>query len=196
MLKSPAFAPIVAGTVAADAMLGDSSAQDGSISADDYGRAAIAGTTAGGATYGANKLLQSLPRGAGMMMGELSAPSVVDAMTGSTPHDVDQIKELWTDILPDRLLGGNWKEYNDKRTVPLRNPMFHNLSPDNPDPRLSYDQQLPGMVHQGGGDDFDSQLAELSALMSEFDVPEPQQAPPMPQFQIPASMQQNRLLAR
>lgn len=184
---------------------GSTTGQDGALT-----NAAIAG----GGYAGVNKLLQSLPANArqfgGKLLGATAAPMAAVDLTselamkhmpreGQPAPGIGDFGNIVGDAANKIFLGQRdaddyARQMRDMSEVPGRNPMFSDPRPI--DPRVAYDQQLPGMVHQGGGDDFDAQLAELSALMSEFDVPEPQQAPPMPQFQIPAPMQQNRLLAR
>lgn len=184
---------------------GSTTGQDGALT-----NAAIAGS----GYAGVNKLLQSLPANArqfgGKLLGATAAPMAAVDLTselamkhmpreGQPAPGIGDFGNIVGDAANKIFLGQRdaddyARQMRDMSEVPGRNPMFSDPRPI--DPRVAYDQQLPGMVHQGGGDDFDTQLAELSALMSEFDVPEPQQAPPMPQFQIPAPMQQNRLLAR
>lgn len=204
--------PAIAAGLAYMATPDDAMAADGSMTGQD--RALTNAAIAGGGYAGANRLLQALPSNArqfgGRLLSATAAPMAATDITSEIvqrraplpgqepPGFMETVGGVASDLAGKVFLGqsdadDSARMMRDMSQVPDRNPMFSDPRPI--DPRLANDQQLPGMVH-GGGDDFDAQLAELSALMSEFDVPETRQAPPMPQFQIPAPMQQNQLLAR
>lgn len=196
--------PAIAAGLAYMATPDDAMAADGgSVTGQDT--ALTNAALGGGTAYGANKLLQAMPRAVGGMANPAMAPQMVDAMTDYSPHERLRGRGFAAQNIPGArgLMQATGaftpadEAFYEQSQVPPQNPRFADQRSQidaNTNPALLRDQQLPGMVH--GGDDFDAQLAEISSLMSQFDVPEPRRAPPMPQFQIPAPMQQNQLLAR
>lgn len=192
LLKSPAFAPIVAGTLAYN--MADARAADGSgpSTADKLATAGTAGATA----YGANRLLQAIPQsvttafsaGAPML-----APQMGADMTDYTPEETAQLRNWTARNLPavSQFVGGYPAEAYDMAQVPERN-----LA------RVYENAYQPGGRPNGYGgqpqqpDSFDADIAELQRLLSEMEA-EGGQPMPQPQFRVPppATGPQNRLLA-
>jgi hypothetical protein len=186
MLKSPAFAPIVAGTLAYN--MADAQAEDGSgpSTTDKLGTAGAAAGTA----YGANRLLQAIPQMAKTAFtagGTMLAPQMGADMTDYTPEETNQMRNWTARNMPavSQFVGGYPEEAYDMAQVPERNPA-----------RVYENAYQPGGSPQQQPDGFDTEIAELQRLLSEMEGGG-QQPMPQPQFRAPppATGPQNRLLA-
>jgi len=192
MLKSPAFAPIVAGTVAYN--MADAQASDGSgpSTADKMGTAGTAAATA----YGGNRLLQALPQAAKTAFaagGEMSIPQMASDMTDDFASP--QARNMAARYMPEALRFGAVEDAYQMAQVPERNParVYEN----------AYAGSGYGPEASEQPDDFDAQLAELQQLLSEMEggqqpaQPRFQPPAPVPQFSVPqvSAAPQNRLLA-
>lgn len=177
MLKGMA-GPVVGAAVAADAAYNQARAAGedvGGAAADAAKPAAVVG---GGLVAG-RKLAEALPPVVGKAMaplGDVAAPSMVDAMTDYTQEDLNQGRNIAARNLPSFMRAGGIEDAYQMAQVPDRNPE-RGAAP---------------------AQDFDAQLAELQNLLSQ--VPQPEQPSPVqsaaaspPQWQSP-QMPQNRLL--
>lgn len=72
-------------------------------------------------------------------------PSMVDAMTDYSPEERATGRNFLARHLPESMHVGAIGTAREMATVPGRNPMFADPQPI--DPRVAYDQQLTGMVH-------------------------------------------------
>lgn len=186
LLKSPAFAPIVAGTLAYN--MADAQAEDGSgpSTTDKLGTAGAAA----GAAYGGNRLLQAIPQMAKTAFsagGTMLAPQMGADMTDYTPEETNMARNWTARNLPaiSQFVGGYPEEAYDMAQVPERNPA-----------RVYGNAYQPGGTQQQQPDDFDTEIAELQRLLSEMEGGG-QQPMPQPQFSVPqpSAGPQNRLLA-
>lgn len=183
LLKSPAFAPIVAGMLAYN--MADAQAEDGSgpSTTDKLGTAGAAAATA----YGGNRLLQAIPQMAKTAFsagGTMLAPQMGADMTDYAPEELNTARNWAARNLPEFAQVGAVGEARDMAQVPERNPA-----------RVYENAYQPGGGEQV--DDFDAEIAELQRLLSEMDGGGQQQPMPQPQFRPPAPSYapQNRLLA-
>lgn len=139
--KSAILAPLAAAGAAfgmtPDRAEAAGAAPDGGVPAEALTNAGVAG----GAAYGANRLLAAIPRGGGSMFGEAMAPTAVDAMTDYSPDEM--------------ATGANWQ---------MRNMPEWAMSPS---VKQTYQMAQIPEPSPYRNDAFDAQLSELNALLGE-----------------------------
>lgn len=184
MLKSPAFAPIIAGATAAGAAYndaraaGESPVEAATSAADD---AALAGGATAAGVYGANRLLSALPQvaktAAGVGAAGGVAPDMISSMTDYSPSELNTARNWAARNLPESLQFGAIDTARQMAEVPDPSPM-RGAEPE----------------------DFDTQMADLDRLLQEMDAEgaaSPQRAvrsARVAAMPVMAPFEQNRLL--
>jgi len=157
--KGGLLAPFAAGAIAYDATVNDAEAA-GEPVAEAQGKGLLAGVGAAGATaavpYAISKLPESIGRAAGAG-GPGFAASTVDAMTDYSRDELAQGRNMLARYLPSGLRAGAVEDAYQMAQVPERNPMS---------------ARRAGMEarSQGGGDDFDAQLAAFIQAVEEHNA--------------------------
>lgn len=172
-----AFAPLVAGaTGALAAMSDDANAADGtqrSVS-DRVGNAAVSGGVAAGGAYGVNRLLRALPATVGGALSTMG-PMSVATMDEPAPEVTDQYRNLAARTLPRALQFGAVDDAYQAAQVPEPSP--YRQQPLEAAQSLEVPQGIPAPNDDGsspygdpgGGEvDFETQMAELTAMLSEI----------------------------
>lgn len=199
----PFLGPAAAAAIAYMATPSDAQAATGEPSTTGQDTAITNAAGAGGLYYGANKLLQALPKAVGTAAGAgltMLTPSVAADAYDPTQEELNRDRNIAARYLPSFLRGGYIEDAYQMAQVPERSPV-------NSGPRVSRlpDATPRAEVSPAPADDFEAQLADLQSILSQLHGDEEQspvqtaadsyraaQAPMMPST---PSFPQNRLLA-
>lgn len=154
-----AVGPALAAGLAYAATPDQAQAADGSASGVNTSALTNA-AGAGGIAYGVQRGIEALPSavgGAARMVGEAVAPVTIDTMTDYSPDELAQARNWAARNLPEAMQFGAVDQARQMATVPEPSPMRGQIAPS----------EMAG-IDQGEAPDFDSQMAELEALLGQI----------------------------
>ncbi len=177
-LAGPLAGPAIAAGLAYSMTPDRAQAADGSVSGGNQAEALTNAGVAGGAAYGANRLLRAIPSTLGQaasVAGEAMAPLTIDAMTDYSPDEIQQGRNWVIQNIPAaRHLGGGFRQAYEESLVPERNPLRAQAPQQTPEQELpsAAALEIPSdMVAQPAQEpegDFESQLAELQSMLQQI----------------------------